>query len=179
MFCFDVGSRILRPGYDPECSASPCDSGLSARVNTSFPSATSLIDKESAGGEITWCSYFPLEVCVSLINNSLCWPSSFNDCIWPSLSENVVGPVHAQKKSADGFGDAAGYLELQPHRRCIWRGMQYLWGSSLKSLDSHSQHMYLQIRIELIIKRVLVHWLLGKAVLGTDCLLVLPQFWPV
>lgn len=31
---------------------------------------------------------------------------------WPSLSENVIGPVHAQKESADGFVDAAGYLEL-------------------------------------------------------------------
>jgi len=58
-------------------------------------------------------------VCVSFINSTLHWPSFFNDYIWPSLSENVIGPVQAQEKSADGFGEAAGYLKSQPHRRWI------------------------------------------------------------
>lgn len=74
MFCFDVGSGMLRPGYYPKRGASPCDSSLSARVNTTLPPATSLIDKESAGGQITWCSYCTPWVCVSFINNTvLAW----------------------------------------------------------------------------------------------------------
>lgn len=115
--------------------------------STALPSAPSLIDKESAGNQLTWCSYFPLGVCVSSINNTLRCPSSSNDYIWPALSENVVGPVHAQKKSTDGSGEAAGFLELQPYRRCVGRGiMQYLWESSLKAVDRHTQHIYLQLR---------------------------------
>lgn len=49
-----VGSRASGLGCYPMC-----DSRLSARVNTALLSATSLMDKESAGGQITWCSSFP------------------------------------------------------------------------------------------------------------------------
>lgn len=58
-FCTDVGSRTLRSSYYTKCGASPCGRSLSARVNTTLPSPTSLIDKEPAGGHITWCSYLP------------------------------------------------------------------------------------------------------------------------
>lgn len=48
MFCFHMALEFY-----PKCSACPCDSGLSACVGTALPSAASLIDKESAGGQLT------------------------------------------------------------------------------------------------------------------------------
>lgn len=112
---------------------------------------------------------FSLGFCVSFITGTLCWP--FSDFRWPSQPENVTGQVHAWKKSADVFGGAAGYLELQPHRRCIWKGIHYLWGS----VDSHSQQMYLQLGQDTI-RWVLVRGLVGTAVLGTTSCWYCPSF---
>lgn len=44
------GLWSIKPGLLPTCGAAPCDSSLSACVKTAQLSATSLIDKESAGG---------------------------------------------------------------------------------------------------------------------------------
>lgn len=105
---------------------------------------------------------FSLGFSVPFITDTLCWPCSSSDCVWPSQPENVTGQVHARKKCAGGFG-VAGYLGLQPHRRCIWGGMHYLWGS----VGNHSQQMYLPLGHG-IIRWVLVHGLAGTAVLGTE-----------